>query len=122
MARFIDDPQVLKRSFTYGRLLLAAAFLLNGLSGLMLSKASKLEFLRCYYIVMERFFGGVDLDPTQQKLEENYVLFNFIFQIIKMLMVALSYLVLMGHKMEVVSLLGAGLVLWDIAFYTNPIA
>jgi hypothetical protein len=74
--------------------LLASAFLINGLVGLMQSRAAKVEFHRSHYIVTERLFGGMELNPTNQMLEESFVYFNFVYHLAKMLMIALSFVIL----------------------------
>jgi hypothetical protein len=65
----IQERAEKKWSYNVGRLLLASSFLINGLAGLMHSRAAKVEFHRSHYIVTERLFGGVDLNPTNQRLE-----------------------------------------------------
>ncbi len=79
-----------------GSLIFAAALLLDGISGLTLSKTAKLDFQRCFYIVIERFTGGVDLEPTQTSLESIYFYFNFVFNLQKLLKLALSYMIVQG--------------------------
>ena len=42
---------------------------------------------------MERFFGGSDIEPSYQTLQDNYVYFNFAYHGTKMLMIALAYII-----------------------------
>lgn len=79
--------------YQMGAVLLALSFLIDGLSGLTLSKLAKADFQRCFYVVIERFSGGVDLEPNSQSLESIYVYFNFVFNLQKVLMIGLSYMI-----------------------------
>ena len=91
-----SQQDLAEKKWTYnaGRLLLALSFLINGLTGLMQSRAAKVEFHRSHYIVTERLFGGVDLNPTNQRLEESFVYFNFVYHLVKILMIALSFAII----------------------------
>ena len=44
--------------------------------------------------MIERFTGGVDLEPSQASLESIYFYFNFVFNLDKLLKISLFYLVL----------------------------
>ena len=116
-----EDKRTASYSFHMGRVLLAAAFLINGLYGLMESKKAKHDFHRCYHVVIERFFGGSDLEPTEESLAQTYVFFNCVFNVQKMLMVALSFILVQGHKRNAACTMGICLVLCDMIFFTNPI-
>lgn len=103
-------------------LLLAGAFLLDGVSGLMLSRTAKADFHRCFYIMIERFFGGDDLMPDNASLESGFVYFNFAWSLQKMLLVALSFLLIQRQQMDTAAMLAIGLITTDCLFFTNPMA
>lgn len=76
-----------------GTLILAAALLIDGLSGIMQSRTAKIDYQRCEYIIMERLFGGNDLAPSKEALEDSFGYFNFVYHSMKMLMIALSFII-----------------------------
>ena len=77
-------------TYQMGCYLLAFAFLMNGLAGLVQSTIAKHDFQRCQYVMFERLFGGTDLNPTRDTLEQSFVYFAFVYHIQKLLMIAFS--------------------------------
>ena len=73
--------------------MLAFAFLLNGLSGLMQSTVAKHEFHKCQHVMFERLFGGTDLNPSKDTLEQSFVYFIFIYHLQKLLMIVFSVMI-----------------------------
>ena len=71
--------------FRAGTFLLAIAFFVSGISGIMLPRLSKIDFHRCQYVVMEKMFFGDDLNPDAASLESNLAFFNFMFNLNRML-------------------------------------
>lgn len=82
-----------KNSYQAGSLILAIAFLINGLIGLTQSRTAKLDFHRCHYIVSETLFFGDDFSPSRETLDQNFVLFGFIYHLQKVGMVVLSFMI-----------------------------
>jgi hypothetical protein len=109
-----------KWSYKAGTSLVATAFLVSGLTGLMSGKLAKVDYHHCYYVVMERFCGGADLNPTAEALEASYIYFNFVFHLHRLLLVALSFIIVQEQKMEAASSLGSGLLLLDLILFSNP--
>ena len=110
-----------RQIYQIGQYIVAAAFLFDGLVGLTLSSTAKQEFHRCQFVMLERFFGGDRLNPSDQNLADNFYYFSAIFLIHRLLMIAFGYLVVQQQYCETSGLLGAGLVIWDVVFFTNPL-
>ena len=101
---------------------MAGAFLIDGVSGLMLSRTAKADFHRCFYVIIERFFGGDDLNPSNVSLDSSFVYFNFAWSLQKMLLVALSFLLIQRQQMDSAAMLAVGLITTDCLLFTNPMA
>ena len=111
----------LRYRYQQGRYLLALSFFLSGISGLNFSYTARQDFHRCWHVVCERVFGGTDLIPTRESLEASLVYFNSIYSLHKLLMVALSCLIVLGERLEVASQFAFGLILFEAVFFTNPL-
>ena len=108
--------------YQFGAMIVAFSFLIDGICGLTLSKTAKLDFQRCFYVVIERFAGGVDLEPSHASIESIYFYFNFVFNLDKLLKISLFYLILQGRHLTTASSLGLFLTVLDMILFTNPIA
>lgn len=109
-----------KARYQGGSLLLAVAYLTNGLVGLTSTLEAKYDLHRCYYIVIETILGGQNLKPSIQELEDNQSFFLFIFHLHKIVMIALCFMIVQGTHLKLGAQLGAILTLWDMIFFTNP--
>ena len=49
------------------------------------------------YCMMERLFGGEDINPRDDKLEANYMMFNFVFSLHRVGMIILAVLLLLNR-------------------------
>ena len=61
------------------------------------SKLARRDFHRCMYCMMERLFGGEDINPRDDKLEANYMMFNFVFSLHRVGMIILAVLLLLNR-------------------------
>jgi len=84
-------------TYQMGCYLLAFAFLMNGLAGLVQSTIAKHDFQRCQYVMFERLFGGTDLNPTRDTLEQSFIYFAFVYHIQKLLMITFSVMLVQNQ-------------------------